>query len=47
MVTHNIKEAFKLGTRVLVFDKIKEDVEFPNRFGSTIINDIDSKKEKK
>jgi len=46
MVTHDISEAFKLGTRVLVFDKIKEDVDFPNRYGSTIVNDIDSSKEK-
>lgn len=44
MVTHDISEAFKLGTRVLVFDKIKEDVDFPNRYGSTIVNDIDSSK---
>ncbi len=47
MVTHDISEAFKLGTRVLVFDKIKEDVDFPNRYGSTIVNDIDSSKERK
>lgn len=47
MVTHDISEAFKLGTRVLVFDKIKVDNEFPNRYGSTIVNDIDSKKEKR
>jgi len=47
MVTHDISEAFKLGTRVLVFDKIKVDTEYPNRYGSTIINDIDSSKERK
>ncbi len=47
MVTHDISEAFKLGTRVLVFDKIKVDPEYPNRYGSTIINDIDSSKERK
>lgn len=47
MVTHDISEAFKLGTRVLVFDKIKVDEDFPNRYGSTIINDIDSSKERK
>jgi NitT/TauT family transport system ATP-binding protein len=47
MVTHDISEAFKLGTRVLVFDKIKVDEDFPNRYGSTIVNDIDSSKEKK
>lgn len=46
MVTHNIKEAFKLGTRVLVFDKIKTDLDYPNRYGSTIVNDIDAKKRK-
>lgn len=46
MVTHNIKEAFKLGTRVLVFDKIKTDLDYPNRYGSTIVNDIDSSKKK-
>ena len=46
MVTHDISEAFKLGTRVLVFDKIKVDEDFPNRYGSTIVNDIDSSKEK-
>ena len=42
MVTHDIGEAFKLGTRVLVFDKVKVDKDFPNRFGSTIVNDIDA-----
>ena len=47
MVTHDISEAFKLGTRVLVFDKIKIDKDFPNRYGSTIVNDIDASKGKK
>lgn len=47
MVTHDISEAFKLGTRVLVFDKIKIDKDFPNRYGSTIVNDIDATKGKK
>jgi len=47
MVTHDIAEAFKLGTRVLVFDKVRIDEQFPNRYGSTIINDIDSSKERK
>lgn len=42
MVTHDISEAFKLGTRVLVFDKVKVDEKYPNRYGSTIVNDIDS-----
>jgi len=47
MVTHDISEAFKLGTRVLVFDKIKLDKDYPNRYGSTIVNDIDANKEKR
>ncbi len=42
MVTHDISEAFKLGTRVLVFDKIKVDKENPDRYGSTIVQDIDA-----
>ncbi len=46
MVTHDIGEAFKLGTRVLVFDKVKVDKDFPNRYGSTIVNDIDSSKQR-
>lgn len=47
MVTHDISEAFKLGTRVLVFDKVKIDKDYPHRYGSTIVNDIDSSKERK
>jgi len=47
MVTHDISEAFKLGTRVLVFDKVKVDKDYPNRYGSTIVNDVDSSKERK
>lgn len=47
MVTHDISEAFKLGSRVLVFDKVKVDKQYPNRYGSTIVNDIDSSKERK
>ena len=46
MVTHDISEAFKLGTRVLVFDKVKADKDFPNRYGSTIVNDIDASKKR-
>lgn len=47
MVTHNIKEAFKLGNRVLVFDKVREDADYPNRYGAKIVNDIDLKGKKK
>ena len=47
MVTHDISEAFKLGSRVLVFDKVKVDKDYPNRYGSIIVNDVDSSKERK
>ncbi|MEL6372350.1 MAG: ATP-binding cassette domain-containing protein [Pseudomonadota bacterium] len=40
MVTHDIKEAFKLGTRLLVFDKVRHDPHDPNRYGATITYDL-------
>lgn len=40
MVTHDIKEAFKLGTRVLAFDKRRRDPQAPNRYGSTAVYDF-------
>jgi NitT/TauT family transport system ATP-binding protein len=40
MVTHDIKEAFKLGTRVLAFDKRRHDPQAPGRFGSTAVYDF-------
>ncbi len=40
MVTHDIQEAFDLGTRVLVFDKIRHDPQHPHAFGATITYDI-------
>ncbi len=40
MVTHDIKEAFKLGTRVLAFDKRRIDPHAPNRFGATAVYDV-------
>jgi NitT/TauT family transport system ATP-binding protein len=40
MVTHDIKEAFKLGTRVLTFDKRRIDPHAPNRFGATAVYDV-------
>lgn len=40
MVTHDIGEAFKLGTRVLAFDKRRHDPQAPNRFGATAVYDI-------
>lgn len=39
MVTHDIAEAFKLGTRLIVFDKIRHDVD-PATVGATITYDL-------
>ncbi|CTQ53341.1 Bicarbonate transport ATP-binding protein CmpD [Roseibium album] len=40
MVTHDIHEAFKLGTRLLVFDKIRHDPQVPEAYGATITYDL-------
>ena len=40
MVTHDIQEAFHLGTRLLVFDKIRHDPQYPAAYGATITYDI-------
>lgn len=40
MVTHDIGEAFKLGTRVLSFDKRRIDPHAPHRFGATAVYDL-------
>ncbi len=40
MITHDIREAFKLGTRVLTFDKRRHDPHAPHRFGATAIYDM-------
>ncbi|MEM6941260.1 MAG: ATP-binding cassette domain-containing protein [Pseudomonadota bacterium] len=43
MVTHDLEEAFKLGDRVLVFDKPVWDPEDHDRFGATITYDFDAR----
>ncbi|WP_289033824.1 ABC transporter ATP-binding protein [uncultured Roseibium sp.] len=40
MVTHDIHEAFKLGTRLLVFDKVRHDPQAPEAYGATITYDL-------
>jgi NitT/TauT family transport system ATP-binding protein len=40
MVTHDLKESFYLGTRLLVFDKLRVDAQEPERFGATITFNI-------
>ncbi len=44
MVTHDIQEAFKLGTRMLVFDKIRHDPQAPEAYGATITYDLPLKR---
>ncbi len=40
MVTHDIKEAFALGTRVLALDKTRRDEQAPDRYGATVVYDV-------
>lgn len=40
MVTHDIDEAFKLGTRMFVFDKVRHDPHAPEAYGATITYDL-------
>ncbi len=40
MVTHDLKESFELGTRLLVFDKVRIDAQAPEAFGATITYNI-------
>ena len=40
MVTHDLKEGFALGTRVLVFDKLRHDPQEPGAYGATITYDL-------
>ena len=41
MVTHDIKEAFGLGTRLIAFDRPRVDPQAPGRFGATVTYDFD------
>ena len=40
MVTHDLGEAFALGTRVLVFDKLRRDPTDPDAYGAGIVYDL-------
>jgi NitT/TauT family transport system ATP-binding protein len=44
MVTHDIREAFLLGTRVLTLDKPRHDPHAPHRYGATVVYDIPATK---
>ncbi len=43
MVTHDLHEGFKLGDRVIVFDKPRWDPTDPSLFGATITYDFDAR----
>ncbi len=43
MVTHELSEAFKLGDRVVVFDKPRWDPDDPGAWGATITYDFDTR----
>ena len=40
MVTHDIEEAFTLGTRILMVDKLRRDPHAPQAYGAGIVEDI-------
>jgi NitT/TauT family transport system ATP-binding protein len=40
MITHDVRESFQLGTRLLVFDKRRHDPQSPERYGATVTYDI-------
>ncbi|MEL6317473.1 MAG: ATP-binding cassette domain-containing protein [Pseudomonadota bacterium] len=40
MVTHDLPEAFKLGDRLIVFDKIRHDPHAPHAYGARITYDL-------
>ena len=47
MVTHDLSEGFSLGTRLLVFDKVRVDPHAPNAFGARITYDIPLNRERR
>ncbi|MGF1548466.1 MAG: ABC transporter ATP-binding protein [Thiotrichales bacterium] len=40
MITHDLKEGFYLGTRLLVFDKLRHDPQAPQAYGAGITYDL-------
>ncbi|MFO7278358.1 MAG: ABC transporter ATP-binding protein [Pseudomonadota bacterium] len=40
MITHDIREGFQLGTRLLVFDKLRHDPQAPEAYGATVTYDM-------
>ncbi|UYF98610.1 MULTISPECIES: ABC transporter ATP-binding protein [unclassified Halomonas] len=46
MITHDLKEAFELGTRLWVFDKTRHDPQAPEAYGATITYDLPISRER-
>ncbi|WP_026972629.1 ABC transporter ATP-binding protein [Aliagarivorans marinus] len=40
MITHDLQEGFKLGSRLWVFDKVRHDPQQPERFGAQVTFDL-------
>lgn len=40
MITHDLKEGFQMGSRLLVFDKVRHDPQAPHAYGARITYDI-------
>jgi NitT/TauT family transport system ATP-binding protein len=40
MISHDIKESFELGTRLLTFDKLRHDPQSPELFGASVTYDL-------
>lgn len=40
MITHDLKEGFSLGTRLWVFDKLRQDAHAPDAWGASITYDL-------
>ena len=40
MISHDIRESFELGTRLLTFDKLRHDPQSPEAYGASITYDI-------
>ncbi|QYM93097.1 ABC transporter ATP-binding protein [Dickeya zeae] len=40
MITHDLKEGFSLGSRLWVFDKLRQDPQAPDTFGASITYDL-------
>ena len=45
MVTHDIKEAFGLATRLIALDRVRRDPQAPERYGAKITYDLDLTRE--